>query len=312
MRGPDGGLRSEVRHRVLPVGLATTAHHEQVAGRRREVVGGALARRIGVLRRARAQLPRTGGTEAQHRDDRVLEVSHVGVAVERLAVRDRRGTAARRTRRRSPRSGAGGHGWPRPGPGAGAACPCLAPTRSRRGSPRRVVVPEQPARPATPRCRAGARTPRRRRATSARTTSTQAPAPRSIRSTGASRSTQLRSSAIDPACRPDGASGRLRCWRAHQPLAPLPGGRHGHARPRDPRGHRRRRHRRAGAHRRRRHHRWRRHRGRARRRRGHARRSTPTARWSRRASSTSTRTTTARPPGTSSSRRAAGTASPPW
>ena len=31
IRGPDRGLRAEVRHRVLPVGLAAAAHHEQVA-----------------------------------------------------------------------------------------------------------------------------------------------------------------------------------------------------------------------------------------------------------------------------------------
>ena len=195
--------------------------------------------------------------------------------------------------------------------------PCHAPTTSRRGSPRRVVVPEQLARPATRTVReqvlvhlvgarapsAAPRRPRRRR-------------PRSIRSTGASRSTQVRSSSTprmpsmpDLTARQAVCDADERTSRSHH--AP-PGGRHGHARPRDPRRHRRRRHRRAGAHRRRRDHRRRRHRGRARSTAPARRRSTPTARSSRRASSTSTRTTTARSPGTRCSRRRAGTASPPW
>ena len=71
---------------MLPVTLAPAAHHDQVAGPRREVMRRAAAGRVGVLGRVRAQQPGSAGTEREHGDDRVVEPTHVGVAMERLAV----------------------------------------------------------------------------------------------------------------------------------------------------------------------------------------------------------------------------------
>ena len=71
---------------MLPVALGPSAHHDQVSRRRCQIVGGALARMVGVAGRAGPKVPRPLGAEGEDRCDGVLQPAHVGVAVEGLTV----------------------------------------------------------------------------------------------------------------------------------------------------------------------------------------------------------------------------------
>ena len=85
-RDADADRFPQVRHRVLPVGLAAPAHHDEVARPGGQIVGRALAGRVRRAGWSAAAATRPSGAEAEHDDHRVLEVAHVGVAVERLTV----------------------------------------------------------------------------------------------------------------------------------------------------------------------------------------------------------------------------------
>src|SRR5690242_10916756 len=61
--GPD--RVADLRYRVLPVGLGPPAHDQEVAARRRDVVGGAqVLERVGEAVGARPQVPRAPLAEA--------------------------------------------------------------------------------------------------------------------------------------------------------------------------------------------------------------------------------------------------------
>src|SRR5438874_2069570 len=78
--------RAGVGHPVLPLGLRASAHHQEITGARRKVVDRPLAVRMVVTAGARPQQPRSTRTEGQDGDHRVVEPTHVGIAVEGLAV----------------------------------------------------------------------------------------------------------------------------------------------------------------------------------------------------------------------------------
>ena len=72
---------------VLPVALARAAHHEHVAGSGRDVVGGTAGAAV------RAQTERSGGTEGEQADERVVGVAQLTVAVRARRCRARRGSS---------------------------------------------------------------------------------------------------------------------------------------------------------------------------------------------------------------------------
>ena len=76
----------EVRDGVLPVGLASTAHHQQITRGRGEVVRRALHGGVGEAALAGTQEPRASGPKCEYADDRVVKPPHVGVAMKALTI----------------------------------------------------------------------------------------------------------------------------------------------------------------------------------------------------------------------------------